>query len=69
MALVVAVFLSPPFMAALPKIISALKAANYRIALDTGWPPQGWTDSVIKSYSAWLGDIDTFLSTRSKRQR
>ena len=45
-ALLVAVFLSPPFMAALPKIISALKAANYRIALDTGWPPQGWTDLV-----------------------
>jgi sugar/nucleoside kinase (ribokinase family) len=60
-ALLVAVFLSPPFMAALPKIISALKAANYRIALDTGWPPQGWTDSIVEAYGAWLGDIDTLL--------
>ena len=60
-ALLVAVFLSPPFMAALPQIIAALKAANYRIALDTGWPPQGWTDAVIESYAAWLGEIDTLL--------
>lgn len=60
-ALLVAVFLSPPFMAALPQIIVALKAANYLVALDTGWPPQGWTDSVIESYALWVGEIDTLL--------
>jgi sugar/nucleoside kinase (ribokinase family) len=60
-ALLVAVFLSPLFMAALPQTIAALKTANYHIALDTGWPPQGWTDSVIENYAAWLGEIDTLL--------
>lgn len=60
-ALLVGIFLSPPFVAAFPKILRALKAANYRVALDTGWPPAGWTDSIRASYAAWLGDIDILL--------
>jgi sugar/nucleoside kinase (ribokinase family) len=60
-ALLVAVFLSPPFMAALTQIIAALRAANYSVALDTGWPPQGWTDSIIDNYVRWLAEIDTLL--------
>jgi sugar/nucleoside kinase (ribokinase family) len=60
-ALLVGIFLSPLLAAALPTVLAALKAAGYRIALDTGWPPLGWTDAVRADFAAWLGAIAALL--------
>jgi sugar/nucleoside kinase (ribokinase family) len=60
-ALLVGTFLSPPLVAAFPHILRALKAAGYRSALDTGWPPLGWTDSVLAHFADWLGAVDALL--------
>jgi sugar/nucleoside kinase (ribokinase family) len=60
-ALLVGTFLSPPLVEGLPRILRALEAAGYRIALDTGWPPQGWTDDVRASFVAWAGEVDALL--------
>lgn len=60
-ALLVGTFLSPLLVAAMPAILAALKSANYRIALDTGWPPSGWTAPVAQSLAAWLPDMHLLL--------
>ncbi len=60
-ALLVGTFLSPPLVAVFPDVLGALKAAGYRIALDTGWPPSGWTDAIFRSFAAWLGAVDALL--------
>jgi len=60
-ALLCGAFLSPPLVAAFGEILDALRAANYRIALDTGWPPEGWTGAVQRHVAAWLGVADFLL--------
>ena len=47
-ALLVGIFLSPLLAAAFPAVLDALRKAGYRIALDTGWPPEGWTVSASR---------------------
>ena len=63
-ALLCGVFLSPPLVAALGEILAVLKAAGYRVALDTGWPPAGWTDAVRSHLAKWLPAIDLLLTQR-----
>ena len=60
-ALLVATFLSPRVSAAIPEILSACRRANYAVALDTGWPPSGWTEQVRTGFSRWLPEIDILL--------
>ncbi|HEX9903532.1 MAG TPA: carbohydrate kinase family protein [Propylenella sp.] len=60
-ALLCGAFLSPPLVAAFGEILDALRAANYRIALDTGWPPEGWTGAVRRHVIGWLGATDFLL--------
>ena len=60
-ALLVGTFLSPRIVPALPRIIAALRGANYRIALDTGWPPEGWTEGVLSRFREWLAASDILL--------
>ncbi len=60
-ALLVGTFLSPLLAAAFPAVLDALRKAGYRIALDTGWPPEGWTVSAHAEFSAWLHAVDLIL--------
>jgi sugar/nucleoside kinase (ribokinase family) len=60
-ALLVGLFFSPALVEALPTILRALKAGNYRVALDTGWPPSGWTEDIHGYFGKWLGEVDTLL--------
>jgi sugar/nucleoside kinase (ribokinase family) len=60
-ALLVGVFFSPALVDAVPTILDALRAANYRVVLDTGWPPSGWTDTIHAHFARWLGEIDALL--------
>jgi sugar/nucleoside kinase (ribokinase family) len=65
-ALLVAAFLSPLVIEAFPDILAACKRANYAIALDTGWPPQGWTDQARAGFSRWLPATDILLINESE---
>ena len=60
-ALLVGAFLSPQLVEPFPQLLAALKGAGYAIALDTGWPPAGWTESVRSHFAAWLADTDLLL--------
>jgi sugar/nucleoside kinase (ribokinase family) len=65
-ALLVGTFLSPHLVAAFPDVLRALKTADYRIALDTGWPPSGWTDDVHTHFADWLSAVDALLTNESE---
>jgi sugar/nucleoside kinase (ribokinase family) len=65
-ALLVGTFLSPPLVAAFSDVLTKLKTAGYRIALDTGWPPSGWTDDVRAHFADWLGASDALLTNESE---
>lgn len=60
-ALLVATFLSPPLVPAYPAILAACRRAGYAIALDTGWPPGGWTEQVLACFERWLPSVDILL--------
>ena len=60
-ALLVAAFLSPPLIPAYPAILAACRRAGYAIALDTGWPPGGWTGAILACFARWLPEIDILL--------
>ncbi len=60
-ALLVGTFLTPLLAESFPDLLRALKAANYRIALDTGWPPEGWSGQARRHLSGWLPPTDFLL--------
>jgi sugar/nucleoside kinase (ribokinase family) len=60
-ALLCGAFLSPPLIVAFAEILTALRLAGYRVALDTGWPPSGWTQGVRGCLAAWLPATDILL--------
>jgi sugar/nucleoside kinase (ribokinase family) len=60
-ALLVGLFLCPPLVDGFMKLLAALRSANYAVALDTGWPPQGWTPDVHAHFAEWLPLTDMLL--------
>ena len=61
LALVAGTFLSPPMVEGLPALLETLAIANYRVALDTGWPPGGRTECVRRNLAEWLARTDLLL--------
>ncbi len=53
-------FLTLKLLEEYESLFTELKRRNYRIALDTGWPPQGW-DEVRPRLLNWLPSIDYLL--------
>ncbi len=60
-ALLTGVFLLPRLRANYGHILSHLRHLGYQIALDTGWPPETWTGSVVAETRAWLAQVDHVL--------
>ena len=54
------VFLSPALVEGGAPLVHALRERGYPIALDTGWPPQGW-EAVRGQVEAWLPLLDHVL--------
>lgn len=61
-ALLVGPFLSPRIAEAFTDLLASLRSAGYRIALDTGWPPQGWSETARAQLAAWLAQVDMLLA-------
>lgn len=55
------VFLSPRLMPEYAEILPVLRRHGARIALDTGWPPEGWTPQVRETVRQWLPHCDEVL--------
>lgn len=60
-ALLSGVFLTPALRAAYPQLIDDLQRLGYQVALDTNWPPAGWTDAVRAEAAAWIAKCDHVL--------
>jgi hypothetical protein len=54
-------FLCPRIAAAQSELLSQLKRLGARVALDPGWPPEGWTDDVKATTRGWLRHCDCLL--------
>ena len=54
-------FLSPPLLADYERLIDTAKARGFSLALDTGWPPQGWETELRRRVLAWLGRLDHLI--------
>ncbi len=59
--LLTAPFLLPQLRRDYAGIIIGLRGLGYRIAIDTGWPPEGFTPSVIAEVKSWLSLVDHVL--------
>jgi hypothetical protein len=53
-ALICGCYLTDRLVADYPALFAWLQANDIEIALDTGWPPSGWTDEVRQRTRAWL---------------
>ncbi|MBS1167366.1 MAG: carbohydrate kinase [Proteobacteria bacterium] len=54
-------FLCPRIAAAQSQLLSQLKQLGARVALDPGWPPEGWMDDVKATTRRWLGACHCLL--------
>ena len=60
-ALVSGPFLSPALQASYPRLLRELASLGYRIALDTNWPPQGWSGALRAEVADWISCCDHVL--------
>ena len=60
-ALLVGTFLSPRLVSSFPELLAALTTAGFAIALDTGWPPLGWSEAVRARFAGWLAATEILL--------
>lgn len=60
-ALLTGVFLLPRLRPQYPQLLAELRARGYQLALDTGWPSEGWTEAVRAEVLAWLPACDHLL--------
>src|SRR5499427_8357684 len=60
-ALLSGVFLTPALRTAYPLLIRELQSLGYRVALDTNWPPQGWSAALREEVAIWVTACDHVL--------
>ena len=60
-ALFTAPFLLPNLRAQFCELLVEASARGYQVALDTGWPPEGWTPQVLEEVAGWLAHCDHLL--------
>ena len=60
-ALFTAPFLLTELRADYEALMAEVATRGYRIALDTGWPPEGWRDGTLAEVRRWLRHVDHLL--------
>ncbi|MBW3097557.1 carbohydrate kinase family protein [Pseudohoeflea coraliihabitans] len=61
MALISGGFLMPDIIEGSDRLIGAMKQRGWRVAIDPGWPPAGWTETMRAKMLGWLGQCDMAL--------
>lgn len=51
-----------------PALLETLRQRGYRIAVDSGWPPQGWSDALRRHIPDWLSYCDALLLNEVETQ-
>jgi sugar/nucleoside kinase (ribokinase family) len=67
-ALFTGVFLYPKLLASFNSIFSAVAKRGFAVALDTGWPPGGWSEEIKSLASGWLTHCDHVLLNEIESQ-
>ncbi|ATQ43847.1 carbohydrate kinase family protein [Caulobacter mirabilis] len=60
-ALLTGAFLLPRLRVDYSEIVAFLRDLGYGLAIDTGWPPGGWTDRTRAEASRWIAACDHVL--------
>jgi ribokinase len=60
-ALLSGVFLTPVLRASYLRLIADLGALGYQVALDTNWPPEGWSPALRAEVGGWIARCDHVL--------
>jgi sugar/nucleoside kinase (ribokinase family) len=60
-ALLVGPFVTPVLLPDYDELIDILRARDFAIALDTGWPDGGWTEAVQARVKGWIARCDHLL--------
>ena len=55
------VFLTPALRTSYPQLLRDLNALGYQVALDTNWPPQGWSAELRAEVAGWISACDHVL--------
>lgn len=66
LALLSGVFLTPLLRQKYQELIALLKAQNYEIAIDIGWPSQGWSEELRQEVFGWLSKCDHILLNQAE---
>jgi sugar/nucleoside kinase (ribokinase family) len=67
-ALFTGVFLYPKLLASFGAILGSVGKRGYKVALDTGWPPGGWSEEIKSLASSWLAHCDHVLLNEIESQ-
>lgn len=54
-------FLCLELYAHYPVLLATLQQRGFCVAVDTGWPPAGWSDALRLQIASWLADCDWLL--------
>lgn len=54
-------FLTPNIRQSYAQLIGEMVALGYQVALDTGWPPDSWSDASRAEVSGWVAQCDHVL--------
>ncbi|WP_416262534.1 carbohydrate kinase family protein [Gibbsiella quercinecans] len=60
-ALLCGTFLCTALLDDYPALLATLQQRGFLVAVDTGWPPQGWSDALRRQLLHWLADCDWLL--------
>jgi sugar/nucleoside kinase (ribokinase family) len=60
-ALLFGSFLSPSLLADYEALLQTLGTRGFAVALDTGWPPGGWSPDLRQRVTGWLASCDHIL--------
>lgn len=60
-ALLTGVYLMPRVRRRFTEALASLRARGYQVALDTGWPTEGWSAPVRAEAREWLAHCDVLL--------
>lgn len=67
-ALFTGVFLYPRLLASFGATFNTVGRRGYKVALDTGWPPGGWSEDIKSLAGNWLAHCDHVLLNEIESQ-
>ena len=67
-ALFTGIFLYPRLLASFGDVIATVARRGFSVALDTGWPPGGWSEDIKSLATGWLAHCDLVLLNEIESQ-